>query len=164
MTFVNGVFKKVSPSQDALNYFNSKNERRFNEFFTDYTYNFAEVINRDNLQITYIPPTTEFGNMPSFLSGISESTTGLEYVVDATYTKKWLDAVIKFDNSGRDNNKSLVDAILNYNKAKNKEYENYANAYNLKNNPITLSNKDDFSNGHTFRNSYFGQLQINNNG
>lgn len=164
MTFVNGVFKKVSPSQDALNYFNSKNERRFNEFFTDYTYNFAEVINRDNLQITYTPPTTEFGNMPSFLSGISESTTGLEYVVDATYTKKWLDAVIKFDNSGRDNNKSLVDAILNYNKAKNKEYENYANAYNLKNNPITLSNKDDFSNGHTFRNSYFGQLQINNNG
>nr|WP_308436037.1 hypothetical protein [Mycoplasmopsis bovis] len=45
--------------------------------FSDYTYNFAEVINRDNLQITYSPSNHDFGNMPSFLSNISESNTGL---------------------------------------------------------------------------------------
>uniref|UniRef100_UPI003D2E2783 hypothetical protein n=1 Tax=Mycoplasmopsis bovis TaxID=28903 RepID=UPI003D2E2783 len=76
----------TGPYNDVKNYFIIKTERNFNELFSDYTYTFAEVINRDNLQITYSPSTHDFGNMPSFLSNISESNTGLEYVVDGTTT------------------------------------------------------------------------------
>ncbi|NES52994.1 hypothetical protein G3565_32010, partial [Escherichia coli] len=39
----------TGPSDDVKNYFINKTERKFNELFSDYTYNFAEVINRDNL-------------------------------------------------------------------------------------------------------------------
>ncbi|KDE41709.1 hypothetical protein NPL7_02330 [Metamycoplasma hyosynoviae] len=165
LTIVNGSFKKVAPSADALNYFNSKNERRFNEFFTDYTYNFAEVINRDNLQITYTPPTVQFGNMPSYLSGISEATTGLEYVVDATDTKKWLGAVIKFNERGKTSTrKALMNSVLEFNKIENEEQNHIADSFNQKAKQMFLSDKSQFDNGHTFRNSYFGKLQINNNG
>ncbi|WP_430003905.1 hypothetical protein, partial [Mycoplasmopsis bovis] len=73
--------------------------------------NFAEVINRDNLQITYSPSNHDFGNMPSFLSNISESNTGLEYVVDGTTTAKWKSKALKLnDRSGRN---GITNAILN---------------------------------------------------
>ncbi len=80
--------------------------------FSDYTYNFAEVINRDNLQITYSPSNHDFGNMPSFLSNISESNTGLEYVVDGTTTAKWKSKALKLnDRNGRN---GITNAILDY--------------------------------------------------
>lgn len=165
LTVVNGNFKKIAPSTDALSYFNSKNERRFNEFFTDYTYNFAEVINRDNLQITYSPPKTNFGNMPSYLSGISEATTGLEYVVDALDTKKWLKALIKFkDEDNKDSRASVFAALLFANSLEDEEKQNIANSYGIKINAEPLADKEDFKDNFNFRNSYFGKLQTHNNG
>ncbi len=165
LTFVNGTFKKIAPSADALAYFNSKNERRFNEFFTDYTYNFAEVINRDNLQITYSPSKSNFGNMPSYLSGISEATTGLEYVVDATDTKKWLKSLIKFrDEDNKDSKASVLAALLYGNQIEDEEQQNIANSFGIKKEREALSDKEDFKDNFNFRNSYFGKLQTHNNG
>ncbi|ADE19661.1 hypothetical protein [Mycoplasma crocodyli] len=162
-TFVNGVFKKAVPSSDALSYFDGKNERKFNEFFTDYTYNFAEVINRDNLQITYSPSNSEFGNMPSYLSNINEATTGLEYVVDAESTKKWKDLVIKF-NDNKEPFSSLKGAINLYTISLNNEKRNISRNLGTRFINTPLSHEDDFTDTQTFNNSYFGKFQTINNG
>ncbi|EFF41485.1 conserved domain protein, partial [Mycoplasmopsis alligatoris A21JP2] len=162
-TFINGNFKKIVPSADALGYFDAKNERKFNEFFTDYTYSFAEVINRDNLQITYSPSNAEFGNMPSYISNITEATTGLEYVVDAEKTKKWKDLVISFDDHRNPYN-SLKGTVNLYTSTLNNERKNIARNLGLKFENSTLSDAQDFTDTQTFNSSYFGKVQTINNG
>ncbi|XWT74927.1 PDxFFG protein [Mycoplasma leachii] len=152
----------TSPSQDVLEYFHNKTERKFNELFSNYTYSFAEVINRDNLQITYSPSNHDFGNMPSFLSNISESTTGLEYVVDGTTTAKWKKRAIKIND--RDGRNGIVNTILDYEKLVDNETKNKAEALNLKYRNSKLSQKSNLSDDSNYNNSYFGEFQSINNG
>ncbi|QVK05135.1 PDxFFG protein [Mycoplasma mycoides] len=152
----------TSPSQDVLEYFHNKTERKFNELFSDYTYSFAEVINRDNLQITYSPSNHDFGNMPSFLSNISEATTGLEYVVDGTTTAKWKKRAIKIND--RDGRNGIVNTILDYEKLVDNESKNKAEALNLKYRNSKLSQKSNLSDDSNYNNSYFGEFQSINNG
>ncbi|AOQ21876.1 PDxFFG protein [Mycoplasma capricolum] len=152
----------TSPTRDVLDYFYKKTERKVNELFSNYTYNFAEVINRDNLQITYSPSNHDFGNMPSFLSNISEATTGLEYVVDGTTTAKWKKRAIKInDRNGRN---GIVNAILDYEKLVDSEAKNKAEALNLKYRNSKLSQKSNLSDDSNYDNSYFGKFQSINNG
>ncbi|UZK64379.1 PDxFFG protein [Mycoplasma mycoides subsp. capri] len=152
----------TSPSPDVLEYFHNKTERKFNELFSDYTYSFAEVINRDNLQITYSPSNHDFGNMPSFLSNISEATTGLEYVVDGTTTAKWKKRAIKIND--RDGRNGIVNTILDYEKLVDNEVKNKSEALNLKYRNSKLSQKSNLSDDSNYNNSYFGEFQSINNG
>ncbi|WFQ93011.1 PDxFFG protein [Mycoplasma feriruminatoris] len=152
----------TSPSQDVLEYFYKKTERKFNELFSDYTYSFAEVINRDNLQITYSPSNHDFGNMPSFLSNISEATTGLEYVVDGTTTAKWKKKAIKIND--RDGRNGIVNAILDYEKLVDNEAKNKAEALNTRYKKSKLASQSNLSDDSNYNNSYFGEFQSINNG
>ncbi|WFQ91343.1 PDxFFG protein [Mycoplasma feriruminatoris] len=152
----------TSPSQDVLEYFYKKTERKFNELFSDYTYSFAEVINRDNLQITYSPSNHDFGNMPSFLSNISEATTGLEYVVDGTTTAKWKKKAIKIND--RDGRNGIVNAILDYEKLVDNEAKNKAEALNTRYKKSKLASQSNLSDDANYNNSYFGEFQSINNG
>ncbi|WP_430002235.1 PDxFFG protein [Mycoplasmopsis bovis] len=152
----------TGPSNDVKNYFINKTERKFNELFSDYTYNFAEVINRDNLQITYSPSNHDFGNMPSFLSNISESKTGLEYVVDGTTTAKWKSKALKLnDRNGRN---GITNAILDYEKLADNEEKYKADALNLRYKKTILSEDKNLSDDSNYNNSYFGEFQSINNG
>lgn len=152
----------TGPSNDVKNYFINKTERKFNELFSDYTYNFAEVINRDNLQITYSPSNHDFGNMPSFLSNISESNTGLEYVVDGTTTAKWKSKALKLnDRSGRN---GITNAILDYERLADNEEKYKADALNLRYKKAVLSEDKNLSDDSNYNNSYFGEFQSINNG
>ncbi|WP_029513280.1 PDxFFG protein [Mycoplasmopsis primatum] len=152
----------TSPSQDVIDYFATKNERKFNEMFSDYTYNFAEVINRDNLQITYSPANSEFGNMPAFLSGISEANTGLEYIVDGTATSKWLNKAIKLsDKKGRS---GITNAIREYEELIDMEEKYKAQALGLKYRKSALSQDKNLDDSPNYTNSYFGEFQSINNG
>ncbi|WFQ94698.1 PDxFFG protein [Mycoplasma feriruminatoris] len=152
----------TSPSKDVLEYFYKKTERKFNELFSDYTYSFAEVINRDNLQITYSPSNHDFGNMPSFLSNISEATTGLEYVVDGTTTAKWKKKAIKIND--RDGRNGIVNAILDYEKLVDNEAKNKAEALNTRYKKSKLASQSNLSDDSNYNNSYFGEFQSINNG
>nr|VZR75800.1 hypothetical protein MF5294_00833 [Mycoplasma feriruminatoris] len=152
----------TSPSKDVLEYFYKKTERKFNELFSDYTYSFAEVINRDNLQITYSPSNHDFGNMPSFLSNISEATTGLEYVVDGTTTAKWKKKAIKIND--RDGRNGIVNAILDYEKLVDNEAKNKAEALNTRYKKSKLASQSNLSDDANYNNSYFGEFQSINNG
>lgn len=152
----------TGPSNDVKNYFINKTERKFNELFSDYTYNFAEVINRDNLQITYSPSNHDFGNMPSFLSNISESNTGLEYVVDGTTTAKWKSKALKLnDRNGRN---GITNAILDYERLADNEEKYKADALNLRYKKAVLSEDKNLSDDSNYNNSYFGEFQSINNG
>ncbi|WP_027334578.1 PDxFFG protein [Mycoplasmopsis felifaucium] len=156
-----GAFK-TAPSDDVTSYFKTKNERKYNEFFSDYTYSFAEVINRDNLQITYSPSRNEFGNMPSFLSGISESNTGLEYIVDGTATRKWLSKALKLrDTRGRN---GIVNTIVEQEHLFDLEQEYKANAIGIKHKKRTMSVDKNLSETISYSNNYFGDFQSINNG
>lgn len=161
MSFGNGTFRN-KPSEDVIQYYSSKVERKFNEYFSDYTYNFAEIINRDNLQITYSPSTSMFGNMPGYLQGLNEANTGLEYVVDGEATKKWLKSLIKYQ--GDENQKGLKDTINKYEQNLNKERQNRSNNLNknYENNIFSeLANFNEFTELH---NNYFGAFKAFNNG
>lgn len=152
----------TGPSNDVKNYFINKTERKFNELFSDYTYNFAEVINRDNLQITYSPSNHDFGNMPSFLSNISESNTGLEYVVDGTTTAKWKSKALKLNDRGGRN--GITNAILDYERLADNEEKYKADALNLRYKKAVLSEDKNLSDDSNYNNSYFGEFQSINNG
>lgn len=162
LTLGKGIFKKAKPSQDVLDYYGSKTERKFNEFFTDYTYNFAEVINRDNLQITYSPSNSNFGNMPSYLSNLSESNTGLEYVVDGAATSRWLDLLINF--RGDKNGSGVRDTILNFEKMLNEEARRRSQILNTRFIERVFANQDNMQYGQNYKNNYFGQFKTINNG
>ncbi|UUD35035.1 hypothetical protein NPA07_04485 [Mycoplasmopsis caviae] len=162
ITLGKGMIKKIKPSQDVLDYYGSKTERKFNEFFTDYTYNFAEVINRDNLQITYSPATSNFGNMPSYLSGLSEANTGLEYVVDGASTSKWLELLIKF--RGNENSAGIRDTLIDYESLLNDEEKRRARILNTRHIERFFANSDNIIYGQNYSSNYFGKFQTINNG
>ncbi|QSF13725.1 PDxFFG protein [Mycoplasma sp. Mirounga ES2805-ORL] len=161
-SFVKGIFKKAKPTDDVVAYFASKTERKYNQFFSDYTFCFAEVINRDNLQITYSPSNTEFSNLPKYLSGINESNTGLEYVVDGTTTGKWNDYLIDFGDQGTKN--SVKDSIKDYELVIDKENELRSKKLNMKHYNNMWLIDSNYSDDRVRRSSYFGEFQSINNG
>ncbi|MBN3534754.1 PDxFFG protein [Mycoplasma procyoni] len=96
-TFVNGV-----PTEDVINYNQTRIEPLINDKFTDYVYSIAETLTRDYVQTTYVPSRSDFQNLPKFVSGINEISTGLDYVVDATKLSIWNDRAntqIRLNNS-----------------------------------------------------------------
>lgn len=86
-------FSDGTPTSDAIDYFNTKNEPLLNDKFTDYVYSMAETLTRDYVQTIYSPGTQDFGNLPSYLSNINESNTGLDYITDASALSIWNDRV-----------------------------------------------------------------------
>ncbi|UUD36503.1 PDxFFG protein [Mycoplasmopsis citelli] len=89
ITFSN--FNDKTPTFDAVNYFRTKNEAQLSDKFTDYVYTMAETLTRDYVQTTFIPSEKDFGNLPSYLSNVSEANTGLDYVNDASSLSIWND-------------------------------------------------------------------------
>ncbi|QBF34843.1 PDxFFG protein [Mycoplasmopsis phocirhinis] len=161
LSIVKGFTKKSRPTSDVEDYFKTKTERRFNEFFSDYTYSFAEVINRDNLQITYSPSNVEFKNLPSFLTNVNESNTGLEYVIDGTPTEKWNNLKLNFTGEGRTN---IQNAITNYENAIDAEAKLRAEKLGLDFESNLFVNSEIFSDDSNRASSYFGQFKSINNG
>ncbi|WP_036456808.1 PDxFFG protein [Mycoplasmopsis lipofaciens] len=160
---INGFFKKAKPTNNVIEYYAAKTERKFNEFFSDYTYNYAEIINRDNLQITYSPSSEQFGNMPGFLTGISEATTGLEYVVDGEATAKWNNLLNKFDaGSSKIGIKNIIFESETYD---DEERKRVADNLGLKYKQKVFANNKDFNDGiSAYSNSFFGSFRTINNG
>ncbi|QJB70913.1 PDxFFG protein [Mycoplasma sp. 1654_15] len=75
----------------SIDRFNSSRfEERVQDYFSDYVYNFAESLTRDLVQTTYLPSTTTLENIPSYLKGFTEKNTGYEFLVDPSYSRKWL--------------------------------------------------------------------------
>lgn len=75
-------------------YLKNRSETKLASIFSDYTYNIAEMTNRDYIQITYTPGLEALTNTPNYLGDISEASTGYEFFVDAkatsVYTKSML--------------------------------------------------------------------------
>ncbi|VEU59207.1 PDxFFG protein [Mesomycoplasma neurolyticum] len=104
-TFRNDVaiyqFYKGTPSQDFVQYAETKIENQVKDKFSDYVYNIAETLTRDFVQITYKASANEFDKLSTFITGINEEGTSLDYVVDAVSLKSINDKFIdleKFDN------------------------------------------------------------------
>ncbi|WP_051630094.1 PDxFFG protein [Mycoplasma simbae] len=161
LSFVKGFTKKSRPTEDVEQYFKTKTERKFNEFFSDYTYSFAEVINRDNLQITYSPSTSQFANLPSFISGVSEANTGLEYVIDGEPTARWNDAKINFTGEARS---TVRNTIIDFERRLDNEKKFRADKLGSEFSPSTFSTNDGFSADNNKSSNYFGQFKSINNG
>ncbi|QJG66776.1 PDxFFG protein [Mycoplasma phocoenae] len=155
---MHGQFKNKKPSSDVLNYFNSKTERNLGDKFSDYTYTFAEVINRDLLQIGYSPASSDLNNMPNFLSNISESNTGNEYMLDGSDSAQWLERVFDFE-------KNISDPIKNFEKLNVEDYKGIAKAKGLKNTDRYFSDPNNINAQQiTKANNFFGELKTTNNG
>ncbi|AIA29306.1 membrane protein [Mycoplasmopsis californica] len=161
LAFAKGFIKKARPTEDVEQYFKTKTERKFNEFFSDYTYSFAEVINRDNLQITYSPSTTQFANLPSFIRGINEANTGLEYVIDGQPTAKWNDALIRFTGESR---KTVRNTIIDLEQRYDAERKLRADKLGTEFIPSNFVSREGFSDDHNKSSNYFGQFKSINNG
>ncbi|UWD34528.1 PDxFFG protein [Mesomycoplasma molare] len=92
-------FNNGKPSTDVINYNLTRVEPSISDKFTDYIYSIAETLTRDYVQTTYVPSFSDFGNLPNYLKGLSESKTGLDYVVDATELRIWNERKNNFDVS-----------------------------------------------------------------
>ncbi|SJZ56219.1 PDxFFG protein [Mycoplasmopsis verecunda] len=79
-----GSLTSGKPTDDVSNYNDTRVEPLLNDKFTDYVYSIAETLTRDYVQITYAPELKDFGNTPSYLKGLNEAVTGLDYIVDGT--------------------------------------------------------------------------------
>ncbi|TQC51375.1 PDxFFG protein [Mycoplasmopsis mucosicanis] len=161
LSYSRGYTKKSRPTNDVEQYFRTKTERKFNEQFSDYTYSFAEVINRDNLQITYSPSNNQFANLPSFLSNASEANTGLEYVVDGTYTDRWNKSLINY--SSRDG-VSVRQAIIDYETKADDEEKLRAQKLGKRFVESSFKKQSDFSEDANKSSTYFGRFKSINNG
>ncbi|VEU74893.1 Uncharacterised protein [Mycoplasmopsis citelli] len=82
-------FTDGTPSSDAIDYFNTKNEPQIADKFTDYVYTMPETLTRDYVQTTFVPSNNDFGNLPTYLSNVSEANTGLDYVNDISSLSIW---------------------------------------------------------------------------
>ncbi|WGI37016.1 PDxFFG protein [Mesomycoplasma lagogenitalium] len=87
--FVMPFFSDGRPSSDIINYNSTRVESQLADKFTDYIFNFAETLTRDYVITTYVPNTKPFGNLPEFISNLSEANSGLDYIVDATKLEIW---------------------------------------------------------------------------
>lgn len=67
-------------------YLKNRSETKLQTIFSDYSYNIAEMTNRDYIQVTYTPGQETLSNTPSWLADVSEATTGFEFFVDAKET------------------------------------------------------------------------------
>lgn len=101
-------FSNGTPTVDVTQYNATRIEPLLNDKFTDYIYSLAETLTRDYVQTTYIANTNNFGNLPSFLNGINEATTGLDYVVDATKLSFWNDRLLDHAKT----NRAIYDALI----------------------------------------------------
>lgn len=101
-------FTNGTPTVDVTQYNATRIEPLLNDKFTDYIYSLAETLTRDYVQTTYITNTNNFGNLPSFLNGINEATTGLDYVVDATKLSFWNDRLLDHAKT----NRAIYDALI----------------------------------------------------
>nr|WP_322959075.1 PDxFFG protein [Mycoplasmopsis canis]WQQ12482.1 PDxFFG protein [Mycoplasmopsis canis] len=108
-------FSNGQPSSDVINYNLTRVEPLLNDKFTDYIYNIAETLTRDYVQTTYVPNWDDFEGLPSFISGVNEAQTGLDYVVDATELKFWNDRV---------NNQTHINTAV-YQTIRAKRYDEY---------------------------------------
>lgn len=161
LAFVKAFTKKTRPTSDVEQYFKTKTERKFNEFFSDYTYSFAEVINRDNLQITYSPANTEFANLPSFITNVNEANTGLEYVIDGKATEKWSSAQIHF---GGDSRFSVRQSVMNAQNRLNNETKLRAQKLGTEFKAESFITREAFSDDQNKNSNYFGKFKSINNG
>ncbi|QKT05478.1 PDxFFG protein [Mycoplasma sp. OR1901] len=161
LSFARGKTKKIKPTSDVEAYFKTKTERKFNELFSDYTYSFAEVINRDNLQVTYSPSQDEYRNLPSFLSGLNEANTGLEYVLDGSYTAKWRDLMFKFKGEEKD---TVQNTIVEFELRNDDEDKYRSEKIGTSYVPSDLASNDNFSDDQNKSPLYLGRFQSINNG
>ncbi|MDC4182402.1 PDxFFG protein [Mycoplasma bradburyae] len=86
--FLFGDFSPGLSSSDVINYNDTRIEPLLNDKFTDYVYSIAETLTRDYVQTTYVPNSEDFVNTPSYLKGLSEAISGLDYIVDGTKIAK----------------------------------------------------------------------------
>ncbi|QNM93957.1 PDxFFG protein [Mycoplasma sp. Pen4] len=84
INMVYSIWNSGEPSSDAQTYNATRIEPLLNDKFTDYIYSIAETLTRDYVQVTYVPDSKDFGNVPNFISGLTEANTGLDFVVDGT--------------------------------------------------------------------------------
>lgn len=111
------LFSDGNPSSDVINYNLTRVEPLINDKFTDYVYSLSETLTRDYVQTTYIPSWDDFGGLPSYVKGVNEAQTGLDYVIDATGLAFWKDR--------QNTQKSISDsvyALLNAEYLENKKY------------------------------------------
>ncbi|WP_027121177.1 hypothetical protein [Mycoplasma leonicaptivi] len=106
-SIVASAFNRGQPSEDVLNYNLTRTEALLNDKFTDYIYNIAETLTRDYVQTTYTPSFKDFNGLPKFITGATEATTGLDYVVDGTGLKFWNE----LKNDATQLNTSIYNAI-----------------------------------------------------
>lgn len=85
-----GLALTVGPTSDIKNQLMSRNEDKLDDVFSDYTFNIAEMTNRDYLQITYMPSFENLENTPNWFTGSSEAKSGQEYAIDSSATKVYL--------------------------------------------------------------------------
>ncbi|WLP85780.1 PDxFFG protein [Mycoplasma seminis] len=98
-----GGFSSGESSDDVKNYNDTRVEPLLNDKFTDYIYSIAETLTRDYVQTVYSPNKNDFGNTPSYLKGLSEAITGLDYIVDGT--------AINYLNELKNNNTNMSTGI-----------------------------------------------------
>lgn len=85
-----GYALTVGPTNDIRNQLMSRTEDKLEDIFTDYTFNIAEMTNRDYLQITYMPSFDKLENTPNWFIGSSEAESGQEYAIDSSATNAYL--------------------------------------------------------------------------
>ncbi|MBN4084332.1 PDxFFG protein [Mycoplasma sp. CSL10166] len=103
--FVN--FLNGEPTSDVINYNLSRVEALLSDKFTDYVYNLAETLTRDYVQTTYVPNYKDFENLPKYLKGLNEATSGLDYIVDSTELSVWNDK----KNNQENINNGVLEAV-----------------------------------------------------
>ncbi|WP_033161370.1 PDxFFG protein [[Mycoplasma] collis] len=72
------------PSKDFITYADTRVEDQVADKFTDYIYNIAETLTRDYVQTTYVAEEKEFSHLSTFIKGLNEEATSLDYVTDGT--------------------------------------------------------------------------------
>ncbi|MFA7699495.1 PDxFFG protein [Mycoplasmopsis synoviae] len=151
LTVRNGV------SSDVDLYFSTKISSETGSIFSDYVYSYAEQINRDYLQTTYTPSYDQYGNRPDYISGITEVTTGLEYIVDATASNKYQN----FQVDSEVTNNMLTSNVIPYYVEQNNRNRAAKNGL-----PNYESSKRDnyFYWLPKYTNNFFGKIRSFNNG
>ncbi|VEU78196.1 hypothetical protein [Mycoplasmopsis columbinasalis] len=152
------VRDKPDPFIESLYY--SKTYREFNQLFSDYAWNWAETINRDNLQITYSPVTKNFTHLPTAIGTASESLLGSTYVINGEKAAVWKEKFVELERSYT--TKNIMDTLINYTKAYEDENKVYSYNYSKYTDTVMFSQASDFMPAR-LSSSYFGQIKTDNN-
>ncbi|VEU78197.1 PDxFFG protein [Mycoplasmopsis columbinasalis] len=156
---------KIKDKPDAFieSLYYSKTYRDFNQLFSDYTWSWAETINRDNLQITYAPVAKNFQNLPTALGGASESSLGVTYVINGEKAQTWNDRKVLYSSSAAAQ-ASVKGALQDFYKTLATERQAYNYNYNQIKTPYKFVTDEDFSPQISKESSYFGKILTDNNG